>query len=119
MSGEISPELDPRALKEALGEAHRIFPLQPERGWLRAIRTSLGLSQAHVAAKASMTRQAYADLEAAEERGAISLNSLRRAAAAMDAEFAYFVTPGTKAPAASAPQSRVDASDDGLPVELR
>lgn len=91
---------------------------RPERGWLRAVRTSLGLSQAHVAARASMTRQAYADLEAAEERGAISLNSLRRAAQAMDHEFAYSVVPRTEAAGAAEQESWAAAGDD-LPVELR
>jgi predicted DNA-binding mobile mystery protein A len=105
---------------DAFGEARKIVPPQPERGWLRAVRTTLGLSQAHVAAKASMTRQAYADLEAAEERGAISLNSLRRAAEAMDAEFAYSVAPRTAVQEAldsKAASLAADGSD--LPVELR
>lgn len=65
----------------------------PARGWLRATRTALGLSQGQVAAKLSLTQQAYADFESAEERGAISLNSLQRAAAAMECELVYFVVP--------------------------
>jgi len=89
------------------------------QGWLRAVRTSLGLSQSHVAARASMTRQAYADLEAAEERGAISLNSLRRAAAAMDADFNYSIVPRAAEANASAPAPKADVDDNDLPVELR
>jgi len=67
--------------------------LRPARGWLRAVRSALGLSQGLVAKKISMTRQSYADLEAAEQRGAISLNSLQRAAEAMDCELVYFFVP--------------------------
>jgi predicted DNA-binding mobile mystery protein A len=76
------------ALKPARASA-----MKPARGWLRAVRTALGLSQAQVAKKFSITRQSYEDVEAAEERGAISLNSLQRAAAAMDCELIYFVLP--------------------------
>ena len=67
--------------------------MKPARGWLRAVRKAIGLSQQQVAKKVSMTRQSYEDMESAEERGAISLNSLQRAAAAMDCEFVYFVLP--------------------------
>jgi predicted DNA-binding mobile mystery protein A len=66
---------------------------KPARGWLRAVRTALGLKQQSVAKKLSMTRQAYAGLEAAEERSAISLTSLERAAQAMDCELVYFLLP--------------------------
>jgi len=67
--------------------------LKPARGWLRAVRSVLGLSQKRVAKKIAMTRQSYAGLEAAEQRGAISLNSLQRAAEAMDCELVYFIVP--------------------------
>ena len=67
--------------------------LKPARGWLRAVRSVLGSSQEQVAKKISMTRQSYAGLEAAEQRGAISLNSLQRAAEAMDCELVYFIVP--------------------------
>lgn len=76
------------ALKPARASASK-----PARGWLRAVRTGLGLSQTQVARKFSVTRQSYEDVEAAEARGAISLNSLQRAAAAMDCELIYFVLP--------------------------
>jgi predicted DNA-binding mobile mystery protein A len=74
-------------------KAARAVVRRPAHGWLRAVRESLGLSQANVATKLDMSRQAYADLERAEARGAISLNSLERAAAAMECELVYFVLP--------------------------
>jgi predicted DNA-binding mobile mystery protein A len=76
------------ALRQAQASA-----LRPARGWLRAVRSALGLSQEYVAKKTTMTRQAFASLEAAEQRGAISLNSLQRAAEAMDCELVYFIVP--------------------------
>ncbi|MEI7550979.1 MAG: helix-turn-helix domain-containing protein [Verrucomicrobiota bacterium] len=67
--------------------------LKPARGWLRAVRSVLGFSQEKLAKKIAMTRQSYAGLEGAEQRGAISLHSLQRAAEAMDCELVYFIVP--------------------------
>lgn len=65
----------------------------PARGWLRAVREGVGLTQAEVARRAAMKRQSLAQFEIAESKGAISLASLRRAAAAMDCELVYCVLP--------------------------
>ena len=40
-----------------------------------------------------MSRQSYAQFEASEARGAISVSSLRRAARALDCELVYFIVP--------------------------
>jgi predicted DNA-binding mobile mystery protein A len=66
---------------------------KPARGWLRAVRTAAALSQDKVARKLGTTRQSYSDLELAEERGSASLNSIQRAAEAMDCELIYFIVP--------------------------
>ena len=76
------------ALRQAQANAQK-----PARGWLRAVRSALGLSQPQVAGKIPMTRQSYEGLEVAEQRGVISLNSLQRAAEAMDCDLVYFVVP--------------------------
>jgi len=76
----------------AMKQAHASVA-RPARGWLRAVRTALGLSQSEVAGKIARARQSYEDLEKAEERGAISLKSLERAAGAMDCELVYFLVP--------------------------
>jgi predicted DNA-binding mobile mystery protein A len=69
----------------------------PARGWLRAVREAIGLTQHQVAAKAAVKRQSYAQFETAEERGSISVGSLRRAAGAMDCELVYFIVPRASA----------------------
>jgi predicted DNA-binding mobile mystery protein A len=66
---------------------------KPARGWLRAVRDAVELSQEQVARKLGVKRQSYADLEQAESRGAASLSSLQRAAEAMDCELVYFIVP--------------------------
>jgi len=85
----------PRTLEQRLGSLKeaRSAALRPARGWLRAVRDAVGLSQDAVAKKLQVKRQSYAQLETAEERGAISLISLQRAAEAMDCELVYFILP--------------------------
>jgi predicted DNA-binding mobile mystery protein A len=73
--------------------AARPFAGMPARGWLRAIREAVGLSQVQVAVRAGVKRQSYAQFESAEEKGSISVASLRRAAGAMDCELVYFIVP--------------------------
>ncbi|MDB6170120.1 MAG: DNA-binding protein [Verrucomicrobia bacterium] len=66
---------------------------KPSRGWLRAVRQATGLSQLSIASKLGITRQAYAEIERAEERGSISLRTLERSAAAIGCELGYFLVP--------------------------
>lgn len=82
-------------LESRIGQlnATRGAAARPARGWLRAVREAMGLTQVEVAEKISIRRQSYAQLEAAEEEGAISLASLRRSAEAMDCELVYFLVP--------------------------
>jgi len=86
----IQRGLDQRlqALKAAHSAAQR-----PARGWLRAVRDAVDLSQDQVATKLGIRRQSYAQMEAAEARGAISLNSLQRGAEALGCELVYFMVP--------------------------
>ncbi len=90
MATIIRRGLDTRipALAAAAREAQR-----PARGWLRAARSAAALSQEHVAQKLGIKRQSYSELEKAEERGAISLNSLQRSAEAMGCHLVYYIVP--------------------------
>ena len=67
----------------------------PPRGWLRAIRDAIGMSQADLAARLGVTRQRVAQLEHAEVDGSIQLSTLRRAAEAMDCVLVYALVPNT------------------------
>lgn len=57
------------------------------------MREAIGATQGRVATKAGIKRQSYAQFEVAEESGSLSLDSLRRAAAAMDCELLYCLVP--------------------------
>lgn len=62
-------------------------------GWIKAIRSGLGMSLQQLAKKLSVTRQSVQALEAREKQGNISLRSLREVAAAMDMELVYGFVP--------------------------
>lgn len=78
---------------QALSAVHELTKSRPTRGWLRAVREALGLSQKAVAAKAGVTQQSLLRLESREGRGAITLASLERAATAMDCDLVYYLVP--------------------------
>ncbi|HKB89282.1 MAG TPA: helix-turn-helix transcriptional regulator [Opitutaceae bacterium] len=71
----------------------------PPGGWLKRMRLCLGYSRADVAKKLGISRESIVKFEETEARGTISLNSLRKVAAAIDCELIYFLTNnGTVAP---------------------
>ncbi len=75
-------------LREATKDA-----IRPTRGWLRAVREAIGAKQEVVAKRMGVQRQAYAHLEATEAKGTIGLNSLQKAADAMDCDVVYYLVP--------------------------
>lgn len=70
----------------------RTFPV-PARGWLRAVRDALGLSQRQVAKKLGMRQQPYAAMEEREKGGTVTLETLERAAGALDCDLVYYLVP--------------------------
>lgn len=77
-----------KTMRAALAE----IPM-PSKGWLRAVRDAIGLNQRTVASKLSIKQQTYHELEKREEKGDITLSSLRRAADALDCQLVYFLVP--------------------------
>ena len=67
----------------------------PRGGWVHAGRTALGMSAAELGARLGVSRQAVYSLQASEVAGTIGLESLQRAAAAMDCELVYALVPRT------------------------
>jgi len=65
----------------------------PQRGWIRTIRESLGMTQSQLAARLKITQQALNDLEKSEAEGKITLDSLRRLASALGCRFVYAAVP--------------------------
>lgn len=77
----------------ALGSPSRFAV--PPRGWVRAIRDALGMSAAGLAQRLGVTPQSVADLERSEAQGTVQLNSLRRAAEALDCTVVYALVPNS------------------------
>lgn len=65
----------------------------PPSGWIRAIRTALGMSSEQLGNRVGISQPGVAKLELSERKGAISLNSLRKAAEALDCTLVYALIP--------------------------
>lgn len=65
----------------------------PPTGWIKAIRTSLGMSMQQLGKRLSVTKQSVMDIERREQEGAITLKSLREAARALDMQLVYGFIP--------------------------
>lgn len=67
--------------------------VRPPIGWIKAIRTSLGMTLEQMAKRLSITKQSAMEIERREQEGSITLRSLREAAHALDLELVYGVVP--------------------------
>lgn len=65
----------------------------PVGGWLKAIRTTLGMSLEQLGNKLGVTKQSIQSLEKREIEGNITINSLKEAAHALDMKFVYVLLP--------------------------
>jgi predicted DNA-binding mobile mystery protein A len=65
----------------------------PRGGWLRAMRRALGMSLADMADRLGSVPSSVSRLELSEQKGTIQLDSLRRAAEALNCELAYVLIP--------------------------
>ena len=66
---------------------------RPPRGWIKAMRESLGMTTAQLARRIGVGQPRTVEIEKGEVRGSITLNSLRRAAHALDCELVYALVP--------------------------
>ena len=68
---------------------------RPHRGWIRAVRDALGMSGADLGQRLGVTQQRVAALEQAETQFSIQLDTLARAADALDCHLVYALVPRT------------------------
>jgi predicted DNA-binding mobile mystery protein A len=66
---------------------------RPARGWVKAVREALGMSAEQLAKRIGVTKPRIYELEKAETTGSISLESLERAAHALDCQLVYALVP--------------------------
>lgn len=74
---------------------HRSAWAKPAGGWVRSIRSSLGMSTADLARRLGVTPVAVRKLEASEWAGVARLDTLTRAADAMGCDLVYAFVPRT------------------------
>ncbi|HRJ71508.1 MAG TPA: mobile mystery protein A [Terrimicrobiaceae bacterium] len=90
------PTLNLRQLDRKLTDWRQVHRQEvPSGGWIRAIRTSVGLTRLALSRILGVKSATIADLERSEAQGTITLKSLRKAAAAMDCDVVYALVPRT------------------------
>lgn len=65
----------------------------PAKGWVHAVRTSIGMTLRQLATRMGITRQSVKELEVREALGTISLKTLGAAADALDMQLLYGFVP--------------------------
>ncbi|HRP56904.1 mobile mystery protein A [Agriterribacter sp.] len=76
-----------------LGFASLQQVVMPPTGWIKAIRTAIGMSMQQLGNKLNVSRQAVMDIEKREKEGSITIKSLREIARAMDMQLVYGFVP--------------------------
>jgi len=87
-----------RRARQRLDE--RLLSLKPEdrfqpppKGWIRAVRDALSMSGVQFAKRLGISPPSVKAMEDSEAAGTIQINTLRRAAAAMDCQLVYALVP--------------------------
>jgi predicted DNA-binding mobile mystery protein A len=65
----------------------------PRRGWIAEVRNVLGMSTRQLAQRMSVSQPSITGLERSERQGAVSLNSLQKAAEALNCRLVYAFVP--------------------------
>jgi len=66
---------------------------RPPRGWIKAIREALGMTTAQLARRMGISQPRVVAIEKAEQTSAITLDTLERAARALDCKLVYSFVP--------------------------
>ena len=66
---------------------------RPPRGWIKAIREALGMTTKQLAQRLGVVQSRIVAIEKAEVSGSITLDSLERAAHALDCRLVYTLVP--------------------------
>lgn len=82
----------------------------PPRGWIKAVREALAMSQADLARQLDLSQSTVASMERSEAGGTIQLNTLRRVADAMDCDVVYVLVPRESVEATLIDRARVKLS---------
>lgn len=65
----------------------------PSIGWVKTIRTSLGMSLEQLGSKLGITKQSARNIEKRESEGSITIKALKETAIALDMKLIYALVP--------------------------
>lgn len=86
-------DLARKSLDKRLSPLRETPILMPPRGWAKAIRESLGMTTRQLAARIGVAPSRVSTIEKAEMTGAITLETLRKTAAALNCQLIYAFVP--------------------------
>lgn len=75
----------------AFASLQKISP--PPTGWVKAIRTAIGMSMLQLGNRLSITKQSVQDIERREKDGSITIKALKETARALDMQLIYGFVP--------------------------
>ena len=120
--------IEQQQLRAQLNRASALpWPAAPRAGWIRVMRKALGMSGAALSARLGGARNRAANLERAEQNGAITVRSLQDAAEAMGCRFVYAIVTAhgepvetlLEAQAARQAQRLLDAAGGHMALEAQ
>lgn len=76
---------------QAFASLQRVAP--PPTGWIKAVRTAIGMSLQQLSNRLSITKQSVQEIEQREKEGSVTIKSLREAAKALDMQLIYGFIP--------------------------
>jgi predicted DNA-binding mobile mystery protein A len=82
-----------KQLERRFAPLREMLLVAPPRGWIRAIRESLGMTDRQLAARMDVAPSRIPALERAEVTGGTTVRTLRQAALAMNCTFVYAFVP--------------------------
>lgn len=65
----------------------------PPTGWIKAVRTAIGMSLLQLGKRLSITKQSAQEIEGREKDGSITIKGLREVATALDMKLVYGFVP--------------------------
>ena len=113
----LALDLFDRELPRLQQAANALREYTTREGWVRSIRKSLGMSMRAFSKRIGFKEPASVkDLERNERAGTITLETLRRAAEALDADFVYAIVPRRKLRETVAARAREVARQRVAPI---
>ncbi len=104
-------------LDETLAPVRDAIPSPPPGGWVNAVRRALGMSERDLAARLGVSQPSVHAMEASEAAGGVRLDTLRRAADALDCDLVYALVPRSSLEATVTGQARRIAREELSRVE--